>query len=353
LGWGVGWLIALVMIAADPACGLLRPRCETEDASRWSQHAVRAGSARQPLFSISSTRAARCMAARNWVARTVAKETQQPSGLPSSPTIQRAFRVAHFTIGLCILLWALRSFRRTRHRGVSWYSALFVFLLGALLLGWTAVCAVALNSNNLMGELGIAYASQAAAQVFWILIGCMAIYPLLTQYEDRTPRKMRSVFQVAAASWALGGALALLLPIQGACCVFRRCFGLESAAHIRSQHMTAYDWIETHIPRTDRILLPGTLYDGGWELWIMPAGPSAGVGLYTAAKPAFFYGLCGFGAQDYKEHVAKELDVEWMRARKILWVFDFDGNTAYSPGTLSEHFEIAHEEGDIHIWRLR
>lgn len=353
LGWSIGWLIAFAMIATDPACGALRPRGDNQDARRWSQHAVREDIARRPLFSIYSTSAARFAAARNWIARTVAKEQQLPSGLPSSPAIRRVFRVAHATTGLCVLLWAINTFRRTRQRGASWYATLFVFLLGTLLLVWTAVCAAAFNIYNLMGALGIAYASQAAAQAFWILIGYMAIYPVLMQYEDKTSRKTRSFFRGAAATWAVGGALLLLLPAQGACRVFRSGFGVEAAACIRPQHMAAYIWIGANVPKTDRILLPGTLYDGGWEFWVFPAGPAAGVGLYTTAQPAFFYGLCGFTAQDYEKHVANGLDLAWMKENRIFWVFDFDGNMAFSTETLAQHFDRVHEQGGIRIWRMR
>lgn len=72
-----------------------------------------------------------------------------------------------------------------------------------------------------------------------------------------------------------------------------------------------------------RILVPNRQLDIWRERWLLPVGFARALPIHLDAPLAFFYGKgdADFTYASYDEHVCKRLDVDWLRARRVEYLF--------------------------------
>lgn len=72
-----------------------------------------------------------------------------------------------------------------------------------------------------------------------------------------------------------------------------------------------------------RILVPNRQLDIWRERWLLPVGFARALPIHLDAPLAFFYGKgdADFTYANYDEHVCKRLDVDWLRTRRVEYLF--------------------------------
>ncbi len=78
---------------------------------------------------------------------------------------------------------------------------------------------------------------------------------------------------------------------------------------------------ESLVANGERVLLSCRVTEAPWELWVMPEGASRAVGLYSNLQTAFYFGVDhpDFKAGNYRAHVEKQLNLDWLKARGVRW----------------------------------
>lgn len=127
----------------------------------------------------------------------------------------------------------------------------------------------------------------------------------------------------------------------------------SSLGKVFPHHQQIYAWLDAYVPHQERIMIPVKFYANGFEDWIMPYGVGRGIGHYTHTKTAFYYGIDGFRAPDFRQHLRRRLDINWLRKNKINWVLDSSFRRPYPIAQLKSYFRLKFKVQESSIWQLR
>jgi hypothetical protein len=115
------------------------------------------------------------------------------------------------------------------------------------------------------------------------------------------------------------------------------------------------------VPPGEKLLLPGLVKEmNEWETWYFTLGGARAVPLYSDVQFAFFHaGSAGStDAIAYRDHVCERLDLPWLAARGIIWIYESrsveDSACIYSwRNARARYFTLEAQEGGASLWRLR
>lgn len=114
------------------------------------------------------------------------------------------------------------------------------------------------------------------------------------------------------------------------------------------------------MPRADssRVLVINSVRHLGNESWLMPVGGARLIPFMELPDPAFFYfqGDDAFTTENYDAHVCRRLDLDWLKARGIGYIFlpaQRDQGCIAGMDRLIQTEDIVANVGDAYIVRLR
>lgn len=349
-GWRIGLVTTVLIMAVDPGTGLAAWLSDAGGTGAWSTMAVRPEIAAQPIFATGPLPSILKTGCEN-ILRYYKPGEWMPDFILASAFWIYVFLIVPVSVTVGMLAWLIQLRGERARISDTGYATLFLLLSTSLLFFWALICAFVFNPGSLPGSLAMVYSVHASLQNGWLMVGIFSIHPVLMVYECGWRKGIALTAMAAAFLWATVG-LALIVPAGAGREVFRHAMTAEAVGEYGHEHMAAFRWLEEHIPPNERILLPVQRFYSGYERWVFPSGPAAGVALYSRVSPVFFYGFCGFDADDYEQYVANGFDLEWMKSERIFWVFDYEGNPAWKPEELHNRLKLVWQNGSVRIWHL-
>ncbi|MCB2018130.1 MAG: hypothetical protein KDF54_11575 [Hydrogenophaga sp.] len=110
--------------------------------------------------------------------------------------------------------------------------------------------------------------------------------------------------------------------------------------------------------RLPKVLLPNAFKNTEHESWVLPVGSARVLPFYEVLPAAFYYyqGELDYHTASYREHVCERFDREWLKARRILYVYlpsnRQDACIAGMNGLIQSE-DIVLQSGQAYLLRLR
>jgi hypothetical protein len=226
---------------------------------------------------------------------------------------------------------------------------------------WCELVPSLVRIDHVAGRLLVQYswgAQRQAGLLFFTLLAPLPLLLAIGQLERSAGARASGV--PWSTTLAVGASVAMLglaaLPFYRLASARMETFLPELRAtplgEVRADDLRIARAAEARVGEEERVLLPGRLLDKRYERWVLPTGGARAIPHFTDLRTAFFAGRDGmaFSAEAYANHVRRHFDAEWLRAHRVVWLFD----NGELPRTLLErHYERVTEGEHSSLWKLR